>query len=134
VDNRLDDQVNDPGLLLRVEHVPELDELGESGSDVAGIDGRLGDGVQLSVDFPQPLVEAADGGFQFGQPLVQKGSVALQSRRSLWPIKQLTQACAETPLDLIPVAGVTRIPVTGFCPDNGGFPLTRHAAVFMMVC
>ena len=79
VDHPLDQQVNYPGLLLRVEHIPELSELCQSGGHVAGIDGRL------------------LGGFQFRQPLVQKGSAALQSRRSLWPIKQLTQACSETP-------------------------------------
>ena len=31
-----DQQVDDPGLLLRVEHIPEFVELGQSGGQVAG--------------------------------------------------------------------------------------------------
>ncbi len=40
VDNPLGQQVDDPGLPLRVEHIPEVTELGQRGGDVFGIDGR----------------------------------------------------------------------------------------------
>ena len=68
VDDSFDNQADDPCLLLRVEHVPELVELGEGGGDVARIDSRLLKSSQFAVDLSDPLVDSYNRFFELAEP------------------------------------------------------------------
>jgi len=72
IDHPLDQQVDDPGLLLRVEHIPELGELDQGGGDMIGVDCRLLDGAQSTLGLPEPPVHNSHRFFELAEPFAQR--------------------------------------------------------------